>query len=286
MTESMIEPHTRSGRRTHESGPPGIAGRFGSAHWHRFAPLLWIVAGGYVCAQMISLEPSLLEEGYIVHIAQRLVSGEWLYRDIVTFTGPLPFEFLALLFRIFGEHIEVGRWAVTVLQALGCGAVFALVRRASPGLPAHAAACAIASAPALLFPLYSMYFYSTIAGSLVFITGYVAMRGLRSTPWAVGAGLLVAGIALTKQTVGVAFALGLLLALVAASRQLKTEDARRAPIAFAIGGLAAAALTALVYGLSGDLGALFRSLVVLPLSLRDTFDAPYINMWPPGTLSP
>ena len=261
-----------------EPAPIGVA--------HRLATLLWVVVGGFVCSQMIPLEPSLLEEGYIVHIAQRLVSGDVLYRDVVTFTGPLPFEFLAILFRIFGEQIEVARWAAVVFHALGCGAVFELVRRASTPWPAHAAAAALACAPVLLFPLYSMYFYSTLAGSLVYMAGYAAMRGLQSTRWAWTAGAIVACVALTKQTVGVAFALALLAALVVASRNNPSRANFRPALAFIAGGVSVALLTLLVYAVSGDLGALFRSMVILPLSLKETFDAPYINLWPPGTLAP
>lgn len=250
------------------------------------APLFWMLAGGLVCAWMTPLEPSLLEEGYIVHIAQRLVAGDVLYRDVVTFTGPLPFEALALLFRIFGERIEVGRFAVCLLHALACGAAFALVRRASPGWPAHAAACALACAPVLLFPLYSMYFYSTLAGSFSFMAGHAALRGLRSPAWALAAGALVAAVALSKQTVGVVLALALLGALAVASRRADEPVSGRPVRAFVAGGLAVAVLTLLAYAASGDLVAVLRSLVVLPLSLRETFDAPYINLWPPGRLAP
>ena len=65
---------------------------------------------------MLPLEPSLLEEGYLIHFAQRMIDGEHLYRDLITYTGPLPFELLAALFRIFGEEIAVGRWAVAALH--------------------------------------------------------------------------------------------------------------------------------------------------------------------------
>jgi hypothetical protein len=40
-------------------------------------------------------EPNLLEEGKLLHSAQRIAHGEHLYRDMLAFTGRLPFEALA-----------------------------------------------------------------------------------------------------------------------------------------------------------------------------------------------
>ena len=69
--------------------------------------VVWALAGFAAGVSMLPLEPSLGEEGGMIHLAQRLLDGERLYRDIFWFTGPLPFDVLALLFRIFGEEIGV-----------------------------------------------------------------------------------------------------------------------------------------------------------------------------------
>ncbi len=79
--------------------------------------LSWAVIGAIACAAMIPLEPSFLEEGLILSVAQRMAAGERLYQEIASFTGPLPFEVLAVLFRLFGEEIMVARIALVVLQA-------------------------------------------------------------------------------------------------------------------------------------------------------------------------
>ena len=86
----------------------------------------WALVGALACAWMVPLEPNMLEEGFIVDIAQRLLRGDRLYQDVVAFTGPLPYELLSLLFRIFGEEILVGRAFVIVLHALATASVYPL----------------------------------------------------------------------------------------------------------------------------------------------------------------
>ena len=90
--------------------PSRTAGAGGRGAWlGPVTTLLWALVGFSACWSLTDLEPNLVEEGLLLHVAQRLVHGEHLYRDIVFFTGPLPFELLGLLFRIFGEEIAVGR---------------------------------------------------------------------------------------------------------------------------------------------------------------------------------
>ncbi|MDH3213557.1 MAG: hypothetical protein OEM05_13825, partial [Myxococcales bacterium] len=245
--------------------------------------LIWAVLGAAVCGVMIQLEPNLLEEGLIVHVAQRMAAGEHLYRDVASFTGPLPFELLAALFRVFGEEIVVARCAVVALHGVACASVYAVALRAGAGPLAHAAAAGTASAPVLLFPLFSLFFHTTLAFDLSLIAAWPAVRATRSAGWAGVAGAVVAGAALCKQTVGVALAASLLAAVAAVAppgRRL------RVALAFAAGGAAVAALTLGVYAVRGDLGILVRSLVLLPLSFDETFATPYMNFWPPGEFAP
>jgi hypothetical protein len=57
----------------------------------------------------------------------------------------------------------VARAAVIACHAAASGAAFALARAAQPTPLAHAAALAYASAPLRLLPLFSIYYYTTIA---------------------------------------------------------------------------------------------------------------------------
>jgi len=256
-----------------------VRARWSSDAW----VLLWALLGAVACAAMIPLEPSLLEEGMILHVAQRLVAGELLFRDIASYTGPLPFELLAVLFRLFGQEVVVGRIAIVVLHATACAAVYALARRAEAGPLAHAAAACLASAPVLLFPLYSSYFYATLAVHLSLIAAWAALLGTRSLIWAALAGVLVACVALSKQTLGALLAPALLAALVAGSAPGRRT---RQALAMLLGATCAALLVLTVYGLRRDLGAVVQSLVVVPLSLGETFKTPSINFWPPGEFAP
>jgi hypothetical protein len=245
--------------------------------------MLWVLVGGGCCALVSGLEPNLLEEGIELHIAQRLAQGELLYRDVLVFTGPFPFELLASLFRIFGEEIWVARSVVVLFHALATGAAFALARGTRSDALAHAAAGQTASAPLLLFPLFGIYYYTTIAFHLSLIAAWAAWRGIDRARWAVLAGALVAAIALCKQTIGlslaVALGLGLLLAAPAPRR-------RRALFGFACGGAGAAVLTIAAWAAAGTLDEAIYGLVSLPASLEASFDLPLINLWPPGELSP
>jgi hypothetical protein len=249
----------------------------------RWLPVLvWGVAGAACCYLVSGFEPNLLEEGIGLHVAQRLAHGERLYRDIVAYLGPLPFELLAFLFRRFGEEIWIARSFVIALHGLATGAAFALVRGGRPGPLAHAAAAVWASAPLTLFPLFSIYYYTTIAAHLSVLAAWAAWRGTRSSGWAFAAGVGVAAVALCKQNIGVGLAatlgIGLLLVEPAAGRM------RRA-LAFSAGGAAAALLTLGAWAVSGSLGDAVYGLVTLPASLEESFDLPYINLFPPGRLS-
>lgn len=243
------------------------------------ATLVWGVLGTMACGSMIPLEPSLLEEGFHLDIAQRLIRGDHLYQDVVAFTGPLPFEMLALLFQVFGQEILVGRVAVAVLHGGSTAAVFALARSARPDGLAHVAGALAACAPILLFPLFSIYFYTTLAVSIGLMACWAALAGLRDVRWAVLAGMLVACAALCKQTVGAILAVGLLVSLVTCSNP---SSRWRAAIGLTIGGGLVTVVTLAAFAATGGFGALVHSLIELPLSFQSSYNSPYMNFWPPG----
>ncbi len=248
----------------------------------RWGPLLFGLLGALCCASVSGFEPNLLEEGIELHVAQRLAQGEQLYRDVLVFTGPFPFELLGLLFRIAGEEIGVARAVVVGLHGLASAAAFALARAARPGALAHAAAAATATAPLLFFPLFGIYYYTTIAFHLGLVAGFAAWRGIRSIGWAFVAGVLVALIALSKQTIGLAIAVALGLALLVAA----SGAARRRALAGFVGGGAATALLSVgLWQLSGTLEHAIHGLVTLPASLDDSYQLPFVNLWPPGELT-
>ncbi len=244
------------------------------------AGALWGAAGGLVCGALAPLEPNLLEEGLMVHVAERMLAGEHLYRDVVIVTGPAPFAFVAGLFALFGKHLLVARAGVVVLQALACAAVYGLSRRAGAGAWAHAAAACFAFGPVLFFPLPSTTFYTTVATSLAVVAGYAALRGVHSLAWAVAAGALIALTALSKQTVGAVLALAALPAVaLCAAPGLRARQA----LAVVGGGLGVAVATLGVFAVLGDLRVFVESMLARPEG--DIFGFPFINLWPPGELA-
>jgi hypothetical protein len=236
-------------------------------------------------AVVAPLDPNLLEEGIVVHTAERMAGGEHLYRDILIHTAPLPYELLALLFRLFGPSIEIARGAVVALQGLATGLFFATLRRGGAGAFAHPGAAAVAAAPILLVPLFSTYFYTTLAFYIGLVALYTALRGLESSGFAFATGVLLACVALCKQSSGVVLVATLLPCMALAT----APGARLRRCAGVVaGGALATLLTLALYALRGDLHALWFAQVELPLSLaaRDTFRTPLINLWPPGRLDP
>jgi len=244
--------------------------------------LMWGIAGTLACGTMIPLEPNMLEEGLILEIAQRLIRGDRLYQDVVAFTGPLPFEALALLFRIFGEEILVARTAVAVLHGAATAAAFALARSARADGLAHLVGALAACTPILLFPLFSTYFYTTLAVSISLLASWAALSGLRNQRWAVVAGVLVACVALSKQTIGAVLAAGLLAGLLLCA---SPRSRWRPATGLVIGGVLVAAVTLSVFAATGGFGALVYSLIELPLSFEPSFNSPFMNFWPLGRFS-
>ncbi|HEB91573.1 MAG TPA: hypothetical protein ENI85_18505 [Deltaproteobacteria bacterium] len=247
-----------------------------------YGALVWGLVGAATCAAMIPLEPNLLEEGMILEIAQRLVHGDHLYQDVVAFTGPLPFEALAFLFRIFQEEILVARTAVALLHGAATASVFSIARQARRDELSHLAAAITAFSAILLFPLFSIYFYTTLAVSLGVIASWAALRGLKGGRAAIVAGIVTALCALCKQTIGAVLAAGLLISIIAcAPPRVRFRSALR----FILGGIATAAVTLGAFAVTGGLDSLVYSMVELPLSFQSTYNSPFMNFWPPGTFS-
>lgn len=44
----------------------------------------WALASTALCAAVIPLEPNQLEEGLILHVVQRMLRGEHLFRDVIS----------------------------------------------------------------------------------------------------------------------------------------------------------------------------------------------------------
>jgi len=81
----------------------------------------------------------LIDFGRELYVPWRLVAGELLYRDIAYFNGPLSPHVNALLFRLFGTHLDTLVGANLVILGLVCALMYALLRRMGGALGATAA---------------------------------------------------------------------------------------------------------------------------------------------------
>jgi 4-amino-4-deoxy-L-arabinose transferase-like glycosyltransferase len=249
------------------------------------APILWGLVAAAAGLAVAPLDPNLLEEGIVVHTAQRMLAGDRLFRDVVSHTGPLPYEFLAILFQLFGAKILVARAVIVLFQAVGTAAVFATARRGGLGALAHPAAAVVAVAPILMIPLFSIYYYTTIAFYLGLVAVYAGLRARESNAWALAAGILVAAIALCKQNTGIQFAVCFVPAV--AFCAARGQRLQRAGV-LALGGVMVAIATLGLYAARGDFANLLHAQLEMPFAMASeaTFRTPYINFWPIGQLAP
>jgi hypothetical protein len=94
--------------------------------------------------------------------------------------------------------------------------------------------------------------------------------------------VLIAAIALCKQTIGLSMALAIGLALTVAA---EATDRGKALLGFALGGAGVVALALGVWIASGSLDAAVHGLVTLPTSLDYSYLLRFLNLWPRGELS-
>src|SRR2546426_10326744 len=83
------------------------------------------------------------DEGIILQGAQRILQGQVLYRDFFSFFTPGSYYLLALLFKIFGSSILIGRSALVIYGGLFSALTYLLARRVCSRWSALTAACLV-----------------------------------------------------------------------------------------------------------------------------------------------
>lgn len=146
----------------------------------------------------------LLDEGFEVQMAWRILHGQIPYRDFFTVTTPLAFFWEALLIRLVGPGLIVGRIS-NLLTALATAIlIYTIAKDTSRPL----ALCAAATAIPLGLPVVPRPSYSWYAVLLLLLVLWRALRAGQGSGrwWSVG--LLCALTVLCKQNVGAPVALG------------------------------------------------------------------------------
>mgnify|MGYP001303223710 CR=1 FL=1 len=109
-------------------------------------PFLILAVGWVVLAWSWEYGPDpIIDFGRELYVPWRIAAGDVLYRDIVYLNGPLSPYWNALIFRVFGESLQVLLVANAILVALITALLYTLLRRASDRLAATTACLAFVS---------------------------------------------------------------------------------------------------------------------------------------------
>jgi 4-amino-4-deoxy-L-arabinose transferase-like glycosyltransferase len=187
----------------------------------------------------------IADSGREMDLPRRLLEGEWLYRDVHYLYPPLSPHLNALLYRLFGAHLDVLQASGVICAALIIALCYRIAQRILP--PAEAAAATIAVIVVCVFKpagnLISPYAFAALHGTILALGAllvtlrYAENRRRREL---LLAGILIGLAAVTKQE----FALAAAVTLAAALLYL-----HRANIKPLIAGLSLAAAPALAIAL-------------------------------------
>jgi hypothetical protein len=213
----------------------------------------------------------LLDEGYWLHAAQRMLGGEVLYRDVYAHYAPLRYHLIEIAFRLARPSVLVGRTVWLALVALDVALVYRVARRLAPPAVAWAPAALLALAPG---PWTKAFFnLSQVACALALARALERPTARR----AFVLGAVVGAALLARQDVGL---VQLAIALAAAPLPLLLPErfgaaptgrpAARAG-AVALGAALVVAPALAFYATHGALGALVDSTLVRAFTQRSAY---------------
>src|SRR5688572_17262355 len=150
---------------------------------------------------------NLLDEGFVLHVAERVLQGQVPYRDFFTQLTPGAFVALAAVFSITGPSVMVGRW-ITLLLGLTITLLLYWGARRLVSRPTAALA-------ALAFPIwgigqgwfYPNYSWFALAPCIGALCAYLhaSKLGFESRPsvrWLLASGVCCGLAAFCKQNMG------------------------------------------------------------------------------------
>jgi hypothetical protein len=148
------------------------------------------------------------DEGIILQGAARIIQGQVLYRDFFTFYTPGSYYWMALLFRVFGTSILVGRAALMVYGGVYSSITFLLARRVASRANSLLAAFAMT---VICLPQGFVVVHNCDSTLWACLALYCAVRVLEggNELWIFATGSLAAVTCLTDQPKGVGLVLGL-----------------------------------------------------------------------------
>src|SRR5262245_14413562 len=156
---------------------------------------------------------ALLDEGYILAIADAVRRGKMLYRDIrVEDPFPAAFQLLAWWFSLVGVSVRASRWLVVAGFATFAAALVHLTRKAMGQGAAIACVAFMLVYRVFAFPHWHVFSYSLVAATLATLAALLVGASLRGgSPVGFTVAGLVAGLAIAAKQdygLGVTGALG------------------------------------------------------------------------------
>ena len=225
---------------------------------------------------------SYSDEGYIVHIADRIASGEVLYRDISTGVTPGSFYLHALLFEVFGRSLLVGRIFMMVLFSAATGSIYSLCRGVSSRTMALSLSLSFAALTVFFWRIPN---YSSEAIILILLAIGSTSKFLRTRRqvWLIWAGLGLGAAFLFKQNYGAFAALAVTAGLLSDGepwgKRLRSVTTTAAVAASSV------ILIVLYFAANGALVELWNDAVMIPLRYSSTiYSQPYPSLF--GELEP
>ena len=148
------------------------------------------------------------DEGIVLQGAQRILQGQVLYRDFFSFFTPGSYYWMALLFKIWGSSILVGRTALMIYGGVFSVLTFMLARRVCSRSTALLAAYIVTLT---CLPYRFMVLHNWDSTVLAYLTVYGAVLFIEQGHWvwALGTGSFAALTFLFEHSKGASLVLGL-----------------------------------------------------------------------------
>ncbi|HET9399471.1 MAG TPA: glycosyltransferase family 39 protein [Candidatus Acidoferrales bacterium] len=174
---------------------------------------VFVLSAAYLCL-FFRFTALNSDEGISLQGAQRILSGQVLYRDFFAFYTPGSYYWTALLFRVFGSSFGVARAALIVYGGIFSTATFLLSRRVCSRVSSLLAAFAVAVS-CLPFRFVVLHNWeSTLLALLALYSAVVYFERPGKTYWAFCTGMFASLAFLFEQSKGAGIALGLALGFV------------------------------------------------------------------------
>lgn len=204
-----------------------------------------------------------VDEGVYAYVAQRVLAGDILHRDLIDLHGGYGNLLNIWAFRVFGEDLLSLRYPLVVITVLQCLIAYALLASRG-GLVASAGGLTLAAFSFVQFPNPSANWHALPLFFLLCLCLEILPKGAAQR--LVLAGLCVGLCFFTRQLSGVFLALGLICVLMSETR--RSETGTRAP-GLLVGGAAIVGLGAYLASKAQAFGLLWAG--IWPLVLLCVF---------------